>query len=150
MIKKTLEEYIQKLTEINLKILNLQKDRETAPKEDLSEINCKINNALQTKIFYENWIEMLKPDMPMPQENEWEFLPKTYFGAPERRAQLKVIPPGPYCHVSQFDEDRFLVNYYDFNLKLEKDFSLKHGCATFAVGPDFKPLKVGFWYDTSD
>ncbi len=148
---KTLEEYKQKLNDVNITITTLQANR--VQSRDMAEINridCAINNELQKKIFYENWIQMLRPMDAPPVEPEWEFLPQSYAGAPERRAQLKPMPPGPYCHISQFDQEQFMLNPYSFSIKIEKEFSLQHGCVTFAVGPNYKPIKVGFWYDTSD
>lgn len=68
----------------------------------------------------------------------------------EIRGQSHHIPPGPYILIDQHRESEFLQNFATMTgYEVSKDFKLSWGKATYAVGFN-GPIKVGYWYDTSD
>ncbi len=82
--------------------------------------------------------------------SEWMIL-KVSPGAPETKAQLCVLPPGPYILVPQHSREHFLKTYLTHWHKGEHDFRLQYGYETYAI--DIKtgePILVGYWTDSSD
>lgn len=66
------------------------------------------------------------------------------------KGYLNEIPLGPYCLVSQHDSEDFINFPNEVRFEKIPEFRLEFGKCTFAVGPDFKPVKVGYWYSTDD
>jgi len=60
------------------------------------------------------------------------------------------IPVGPYALVSQHDMEAFENDPNSVRFEKTSHFVLELGKATYAVGMDMNPLKIGYWYDTSD
>jgi hypothetical protein len=88
-------------------------------------------------------------------DDKWIHLGQSRPGYPDSRAQLKEIPAGPFVLVPQNTATLFEKNYavMDFAehrlIKVDK-FELRWGYITYAVGPDFAPMRVGEHIDSSD
>lgn len=68
----------------------------------------------------------------------------------EIRDELDHRPPGPYILIGQHQEAEFLQNFATMTAyEVSKEFKLEWGKATYAIGFD-GPIKVGYYYDTSD
>lgn len=68
----------------------------------------------------------------------------------EQKGELDSRPPGPYILVDQDQEHEFIKHFSTMtNYKVSNEFRLEWGKVTFAIGFD-GPIKVGYYYDTSD
>lgn len=71
-------------------------------------------------------------------------------GAPETAARLVDLPPGPYLLVPQGNVETFEKCPTMVMFDKVSEFEVRWGHATFALGPDYMPVLVGYHYDTSD
>lgn len=71
-------------------------------------------------------------------------------GAPEVFWQKKPIPDGPYILVPQHREGHFLKHFMTESHITQKNFELRWGHFTYAIGEDGQPVRAAYWLDTSD
>jgi hypothetical protein len=67
---------------------------------------------------------------------------------PENKAQLEVIPHGPYYLIDQHEMTKWEANESVSYVKTEV-FRTEWGRATYVIG-DNGPILIGYHYDTSD
>ena len=79
---------------------------------------------------------------------------KTLYTDPNKcevKAIRKQLAEGPYTLIDQHDEDLCWREFFLRPLEWHKEFKLEFGKATYAINTHTgAPIKVGYWYDTSD
>ncbi len=116
---KKLEEYKEKLIFAEQKLKKLMDERHISDRASIErqrELNNQINNARQVRNLYQEFIDLMEPS-----KEDWIHL-SVGTGSPECKAQLRVIPPGPYVHIHQHQESEFIEKYYVMNLLHKKNF----------------------------
>lgn len=86
-------------------------------------------------------------EVPMSKWKEIETKP----GVAEKIAILNETPRGPYFLIPQHEEQSFLKNFYSMSHVSIPTLEVKFGHATYAIDMiTGMPIKVAYYYDTSD